>query len=107
MVEITPTFEYAVNTYSINSTAAVNGGYSVSVNGALLKAENANTRVRASAGDAITIGTVPAAGYAVSAVTVTGDSTGKAVTVTQNKNQFSFTMPAEPVTISVTFTKAA
>ena len=107
MVEITPTFEYAVNTYSINSTAAVNGGYSVSVNGALLKAENANTRVRASAGDAITIGTVPAAGYAVSKVTVTGDSTGKAVTVTQNKNQFSFTMPAEPVTISVTFTKAA
>lgn len=107
-IEITPTFEYASSFYQIKSAAPTNGTYSVSVNNVLLKAADSNLTVSAASGDAVTIAPVPASGYAVSKVSVTKDASGAAVTVTKTATSiYGFTMPAEPVTITVTFAKSS
>ncbi len=59
-------------------------------------------KVQAFEGDEVTVTATPAEGYELDAITVTGVNTNVAVEVTDGK----FTMPADDVTISVTFKEA-
>lgn len=59
---------------------------------------------RATAGNTVTITPLPDAGYAVSAVTVTGPDGREIEVVEKDDGTFSFTQPAGEVTITVTFT---
>lgn len=107
-VEITPTFEYALGYYNITSTAPANGKYSISVNNVLLKSPGSNLTVSAKEGAAVSVATTPNTGYAVGAVQVKTDGTGKAVAVTQTAaSKYGFTMPAESVTVTVTYVKTS
>ena len=78
----------AVGAYTITKADATNGSFTVS-------------QATANAGDTITITATPADGYVVDTVTVTGAS--GTVDVTGTGNNRTFTMPAENVTVSVTF----
>ena len=60
------------------------------------------SKTTANAGDTITITASPSTGFVVDAVTVT-KSSGGTVEVTGTGNTRTFTMPAENVTVSVTF----
>ena len=106
-IEITPTFEYAVNTYTITPGASVGGTYTMALNGVTVKTAASTAAVQASSGDTVSIVPTPAAGYRLDAVTVTKNSSGGAVSVTKGTSAYTFTMPAEPVTVKVTFVKTA
>ena len=75
-------------TYKVNQANTTNGSFTVSPS-------------TANEGDTITITATPADGYVVDTVTVTGAS--GTVEVTGTGNTRTFTMPAENVTVSVTF----
>ena len=105
-IEITPTFEYALQTYSITPTASTGGTYTMSVNGVVVKTAASTAVVQAAAGDKVSIVPTPAAGYKLSAVTVTKNSTGAEVPVAKGASSYDFTMPAEPVTVKVTYARA-
>ena len=77
-------------TYKVNQANTTNGSFTVSPS-------------TANEGDTITITATPADGYVVDTVTVTGAS--GTVEVTGTGNTRTFTMPAENVTVSVTFTE--
>lgn len=55
------------------------------------------------AGNEVTLTVTPSAGYVLNTLTVTGNTSGNEVTVTNNK----FTMPDEPVTVNATFVKSS
>ncbi len=77
--------------HDVSTTTTSNGSYTTD-------AETANT------GDTVTITTSPDTGYEVDTVTVTGAVSGDSVTVTDNGDgTYSFTMPSEQVSISVTY----
>ena len=80
--------------YAIHTQATENGSYTI--NGKTITAGNDVTKLE---GDEITIEATPADGYTLSAITVTGETSNTAYTVTDGK----FTMPSENVTLSVTF----
>ncbi len=77
-------------TYGITVTAPVNGTVTTDPSGS------------AEAGDTVTITASPAEGYEVDTITVTA-ADQSTVTVTDNK----FTMPAQAVTVTVTFKEAS
>ena len=77
-------------TYGITVTAPVNGTVTTDPSGS------------AEAGDTVTIMASPAEGYEVDAITVTAEDQST-VTVTDNE----FTMPAQAVTVTVTFKEAS
>lgn len=77
-----------VGTYKVNKATTTNGSFTVS-------------RATANEGDRITIKATPASGFVVDTVTVTGASGTVAVSGTGNTR--TFTMPAEDVTVTVTF----
>ena len=79
-----------VGAYTVNKATTTNGSFTVS-------------QTTANAGDTVTITATPSDGYAVDTVTVTGASS--TVDVTGSGNTYTFTMPAEDVTVSVTFTE--
>ena len=75
-------------TYKVNQANTTNGSFTVSPS-------------TANEGDTITIKATPASGFVVDNVTVTGAS--GTVAVSGSGNTRTFTMPAENVTVSVTF----
>ena len=79
----------AVGAYTITKADATNGSFTVS-------------QATANASDTITITASPSTGFVVDTVTVT-KSSGGTVEVTGTGNTRTFTMPAENVTVSVTF----
>ena len=90
-VTVTATFEQIpATTHNISKAAATNGSFTVSSE-------------TAAADATVTVTTEPASGYEVDAVTVT-KSGSVAVDVTKTSdNTYTFTMPAEAVTVAVTF----
>ena len=82
----------AVGAYTITKADATNGSFTVS-------------QATANQGDNITITASPSNGFVVDTVTVTGAS--GTVDVTGTGNTRTFTMPAENVTVSVTFREAS
>lgn len=73
--------------YKITKGTHVNGDFSISP-------------TSADEGDEVTLTATPNTGYQFGSWSVTGDTSGDVVTVTNNK----FTMPAEDVTVNATFT---
>lgn len=105
-IEITPSFEYpAVSTYTITPTVAAGGTYTMALNGIVVKTAASTAAIQAASGDKVTIMPTPDVGYKLSAVTATRTAGGTAVPVTGDGTTYAFTMPAEPVTVTVTFTK--
>jgi hypothetical protein len=105
-ISITPTYEYAGQTYTVTPTAsaAANGGtYTMTLNGVAVKTALSSAAFQAASGDTVGIVPTPEAGYTLGAVTVTKNSSGAAVAVTKGTSNYTFTMPAEPVTVKVTF----
>ena len=75
--------------YSISKASTSNGSFDLSA-------------TSAHKGDTITVTTKPNTGYEVKSVTYNGSSASK-----KSDNSYTFTMPAENVTVSVEFQKAA
>ena len=59
-----------------------------------------NAPVSAAGGETVTLSVTPRDGFALSALSVTKDSNGEALSLNNN----TFTMPAEPVTVTATYT---
>ena len=82
--------------YNINTSGISNGTVSASVNSATVSTAIANTTV--------TLTASPDTGYQLSTITVS-KANGGTVTVTGSENSRTFTMPAENVSVSATFTQ--
>lgn len=91
-VEISATFQPA--TYRVNPS--VRGSGTVRVD-----------RTPAPMGTTVTITATPDTGYTVGSVTIAKASTGEIISSKQNGNSYSFTMPADAVTVVVSFTEVA
>ena len=82
--------------FAITKTAATNGTYTVKVDDAEVE--------KATEGTVVTIAATPAEGYELDAVTVNGTTADLVVETTKvDDTHFTFTMPAEAVTVNVTF----
>lgn len=89
-VEISATFQPA--TYRVHPTVRGNGTVRVD-------------RTSAPMGATVTITATPDAGYTVGSVTIAKASTGEIIGSSQSGNNYSFTMPADAVTVVVSFTE--
>ena len=90
-VEVYAEFEALKTNLEITANEAVNGTYKLQVSGADV--------TTADEGDKVSIVATPNSGYAIGTITVVKTASGDAVTV----SGYSFTMPSEAVTVTVTF----
>lgn len=91
-VEIIATFQPA--TYRVNPSVRGNGTVRID-------------RTPAPMGATVTITATPDDGYIVDSVTIAKASTGEIIGNSQSGNDYTFTMPAEAVTVVVSFTEVA
>jgi len=91
-----PCGDSKISEYQITKAAASNGSFTVKANGSEVTAAAKNT--------AITIAATPNAGYLVDTVTVSGTG-AVAVSGPDANGKYTFTMPAEAVTVAVSFIK--
>lgn len=91
-VEIIATFQPA--TYRVNPSVRGNGTVRID-------------RTPAPMGATVTITATPDDGYIVGSVTIAKASTGEIIGSSQSGNDYTFTMPADAVTVVVSFTEVA
>ena len=87
---------WTINTHSVNYSASTNGDYTISVAGGTATSETKD----ADYGQTVTLAATGDTGYEFSSWTVTGETSGDEITVSNNQ----FTMPDEDVTVTATFT---
>lgn len=90
------TAQYSI-AYAITYTTPTNGSYTIQV----ASAAAVSTSTTAESGQTITLAATPDEGYTLGSWSVTKTNGGATVTVTNN----TFTMPAEAVTVSASFSK--
>lgn len=78
--------------------------YDITIDSAIKNGTVAASAAKSASGEKITLTVTPAKNYDVNSVTVTKGTSKTAVSVTKNSNgTYSFTMPAEKVTVSAAF----
>jgi hypothetical protein len=95
--------------YPVYNAIAVSGGTAVGTEGESgygYSASNATVTAsdnwfKAAEGETVSLNVTPDSGYAIDSVSVTEVTSGNAVTATPSGNTYTFTMPADAVTVSV------